>query len=245
VKRKTGGTNPGKYGLMPESVRDAYEQAAVVAWASAQEIAAKSAQDAWEARTLVTEKDLAEATAISVGRAAEMLLLRAQLAECEANAIATVTAARREAENSSRLLAEKSDEAQRAVMYASSIVSRVATLRGALEAAQASAEGLFEEIDAMRMAKSITTDQPERSEVGASSETASAQQPDSEASVYAQVSDADLAAAAAIIVEAASLVCATGILETDLRKSSNSKGRNEVRPSISAGATAARSRPDS
>ena len=131
MKRKASGTNPGKYGLMPESVRDAYEQAAVAAWASAQEIAAKSAQNTWQARTL------------------------------------------------------------------------------------------------------------------ASSGTASAQQPDSEASLYAQVSDADLAAAAAIIVEAARLVRATGILETDLRKSSDSKGRNEVRPSIRAGATAARSRPDS
>jgi hypothetical protein len=230
---------------MPESVRDAYEQAAVTAWASAQEIAAKSAEDTWQTRTLVAEKDLAEASAISVGRAAEILLLRAQLAECEANAIATVTAARREAENSGRLLAEKSDEAQRAVKYASSIVSRAATLRGALEAAQASAESLFEVIDAMRMAKPFPSDKPERSGVSASSGTASAQQPDSEASLSAQVSDADLAAAAEIIVEAARRVCAAGILETDLRKSGNSKGWNEVRPSISADATAARSRPDS
>jgi G:T/U-mismatch repair DNA glycosylase len=245
VKRIAGGTNPGKYNLMPESVRDAYEQAAVAAWASAQEIAAKSAQETWQARTLVTEKDLAEATAISVGRAADILLLRAQLAECEANASATVAAAQREAENSSRLLAEKSDDAQRAVTYASSMVSRAATLRGALEAAQASAEVLFEEIDAMRMEKSITSDQRERSGVCGSSGTASAQPPDSEESLYAQVSDADLAAAAAIIVEAARRVCATGILDTDLRKSSNSEGRSEVRRSISAGATAARSRPDS
>jgi hypothetical protein len=222
VKREASGTKPRKYRLMPESVRDAYEQAAVAAWASAQEIAAKSAQDAWHARNLVTEKDLAEVTAISVGRAAEILLLREQLAECGANAIATATAARREAENSSRLLAEKSDEAQRAVMYASGIVSRAATLRDALEAAQASAVSLFEEIDAMRMAKSIAGDKPKRSGVGASGETPSARLPDSEASLDAQVSDANLAAAAAIIVEAARLVCATGILEPDLRKSNNS-----------------------
>jgi hypothetical protein len=189
---------------MPESVRKACELAANAAWVSAHKLAHENAQATWREKIAVSEKKLLDVTTVCAAQAAEILDLRAKLADNKAKAAAAASAAQQEAAKASRQFAVMTEEAARAVSRAENVAIHVEKLKITLQAAQITAQTLAE-IHSATQAQDAPRDRveiPETEDQTVVDPISAARQVGAERGERLQRDEADLIAAATVFIKA-------------------------------------------
>jgi hypothetical protein len=187
---------------MPESVRKAYEVAANAAWVAAQKLAHENAEAACRIEIEASKMHMEEITALSAAQVATILSLRLTLADHEVKAEAAASVVKEDAARACRQLAIMSEQAARA----ESVAIQVENLRSILQAAQISAQELSAEIDAGQEGRGAQRNRLEKhapEDERAVDHVVAAESVDVERDARLPRQEADLIAAATILIKAA------------------------------------------
>lgn len=190
---------------MPESVRKAYEVAANTAWISAQTLADEKAEAAWREKLAVSEQHALETARMCAAQTTDILSLRTELASEKARAAVASSIAEQEATKLNQQIAVLTEDSERAVIRAAKVSSQLEALQVNLQAVQISARTTPSEINSEPQTPDARQDRlelPATDNRVAVDPISVAQRGSAEQSEHLRREEADLIAAATMLIKA-------------------------------------------
>jgi hypothetical protein len=200
MKRLPTSAHQDRYPLMPDSVRKAYEIAANTSWVSALTAASEKEEAMWAARLVASEKQSSDITKLCAAQTNELLCLRAKFADSVKMAETAAAVGEQEAAKARRQLVEMAEVTMRAVSRAERAELQVAKLRNQFKAGQI----LFANIN-VELERSLASNDPVETRDSADDKVlnhiAAARRSHSEGSEHFRPVEADLIAAATVLIK--------------------------------------------
>lgn len=200
MKRLPTSVHQDRYPPMPDSVRKAHEMAANTAWVSALTLAREPEEALWAAKLAASEKQLSDSAKLCAAQSEELLGLRAKLADIVSKGETAASMAEQEAAKARHQLMEMAEETTRAVSRAERAALQVEKLRMKFQTAQI----LLAEINAELQGPLVPNDPveiPDSKDEGVLNPVSAAPRIDSEGSERVRWDEADLIAAATVLIK--------------------------------------------